>query len=88
MREKDRDFEDLCNIALAERALEEYGARRERLAELRWALAAKRAAAKARQEPAQHPESAGEPPPVDVLYRLAGDGDRGATRPSPFTTRG
>jgi len=38
------DLEDLCNIALAERALEEYGAKRERLAELRWALAAKRAA--------------------------------------------
>ena len=76
------EFDDLCKVTAAQRALSEYEVKLARLAELRRSLAKKRAAAKEtlNSEPAAEQ---GAPEPVDVLYGRGAD-DQGTTRPSPF----
>jgi hypothetical protein len=77
------DFDDLCKVTAAQRAVAEYEAKLELLSELRRSLAEKRAAAKASREAAQPAEPTGESSPGDALYGSVADSP-GTTRPSPF----
>jgi len=82
------DFDDLCEVTAAQRAVVEYEAKLARLAELRRSLAELRAAAKVRQSDAQ-PREPEEPSgevtsPTDALYGRAHTPDLGTTGRSPF----